>query len=91
MPLSRNALAVLMLSVPALAQAADPEPLTRAERSAWTETSTYTDVLAHLRAVEALPRGDRLETGVFARSFYGKPLPVVTAALSLAWVDSAIE
>lgn len=67
--LRRAILLFLLLPVTAAAQ---EEPLTRAERTGWVETSRYEDVMRFLAAVA--PRGIAVDT--FGYSFEGRALPV---------------
>ncbi len=55
-------------------EARSPGPLTRAEASAFTETSTYADVLAFL---DALPPDPRRHRTTFGTSGEGRALPLV--------------
>src|SRR5262249_40020034 len=65
-----------------------PKPQTRAEASAWRETSRHTDVMTFLSALAE--RGDRrLHVGHFGESPEGRELPLVV--LSEAGVTSPAE
>lgn len=54
-------------------------PLTTAETSGWTRTSTLADVQRFLGELEALPHADRLEREVFGRSEEGRELVLLRA------------
>jgi hypothetical protein len=57
------------------------EPLTRAERTDYRETSSYADVLAFLDALDGAPA---LHQSTFGYSFQGRPLPLVVVGKELA-------
>lgn len=57
------------------------EPLTRAERTDYRETSRYADVLAFLDALEGAPA---LHHSTFGYSFEGRPLPLMVVGKGLA-------
>lgn len=56
-------------------------PLTRPERTGFTETSRHADVLAFLDSLEAA--GARMERGTFGTTTNGLPLPYVVASRPL--------
>jgi hypothetical protein len=62
------------------AGAAAQEPATRAERTAWMETSRYEDVLAFLDGLETAPV---LHRTTFGYSYEGRPLPLVVVGTEL--------
>jgi hypothetical protein len=69
--------AALAFTVPVAAQSVPAALLTRAERSGYTETSRYDDVMEFLRAVT---RGQpRLRLTSFGYSLEGRALPLVVA------------
>lgn len=57
-----------------------PRPLTVAERSGWTRTSTTAEVLAFLDRLADLPHADRLRRLRFGTTTQGRPLVAVVAA-----------
>lgn len=62
------------------------EPLTRAERTGWLETSRYGDVIDFIAAVEALDEqdGERvLHATTFGYSLDRRPLPLVVVGAGL--------
>jgi hypothetical protein len=67
-------LGLLACAAAASAQAAPPL-LTRAERTGFTETSRYTDVIAFIQALAA--RTPRLRVETFGRSEEGRDLPLM--------------
>src|SRR5690606_10419138 len=67
-------------AVPAGAQQADL-PLTRPERTGFTETSRHADVVAFLDALEAA--GARMTRGTFGTTTNGLMLPYVVASRPL--------
>lgn len=70
-----SAAVALVVAAPLAAQTAPASPLTRAERSGYTETSRYDDVMEFLRAVT---RGQqRMRLTSFGYSFEGRSLPLV--------------
>ena len=87
----RGELAYGMRLSPLLLIAALASPLgaqtTRAERSAYTETSSHSDVLAFIDSLEA--RGAGIKRWVLGKSTEGRVLPVVLASRPL--VSSAEE
>ena len=66
---------------PRPAATADPWPRTRAEASAYLETSRYADVMAFVDAVDASPR---LHATTFGFSMEGRALPLVVAGAASA-------
>jgi hypothetical protein len=73
-----GALALALVSAPATAAA--QAPMTRAERTAYQETSSYADVLEFLAALESAPG---LHARTFGYSFEGRPLPLVVVGRGL--------
>ena len=57
------------------------EPLTRAERSGYTETSTYADVVAFLDSLQG--RGAQMARGSIGKSHEGRDIPYVIASRPL--------
>jgi len=72
-------LPLLLLTVPLAAPLA--AQTTRAERTAWAETSTHADVLAFLDSLEA--RGAGIKQWTLGRSPEGREIPVVLASRPL--------
>ncbi len=64
------------------------KPLTRAERTDFTETSHYADVVAFVDSLKAL-ESDQIATGVIGRTSEGRDIPYVVASRPL--VRSAAE
>lgn len=68
------------------------EPLTRAERTGWAETSGYADVIAFIDALEQRDRRDGpgiLSRSTFGYSLEGRALPLVVVGSGLADGDPA--
>lgn len=82
-------LAAAVLAGPLHGQSAlrSESPQTRAERSAWQETSRYEDVMAFLDAVEAIDADAVLHRTTFGYTMEGRPLPLVVVGEGLAGAD----
>lgn len=68
------------LAAAAPALAAQPRPLTVAEASGWTRTSTTAEVLAFLDRLAELPHAARLRRVRFGETTQGRPLVAVAVA-----------
>jgi len=55
-----------------------PAPATRAERTGYTETSSYADVVGFIDSLEAV--GARIATGTIGRTTQGRDIPYVIAS-----------
>ncbi len=64
------------------AQATTDWPQTRAERSGYTATSSYDDVIAYLDALQR-KAGDRMRVGTYGTTTEGRPMPYVIASRPL--------
>jgi hypothetical protein len=73
---SSSCLAFLLAALPAQQEGSRPAPLTAAERSRFTATSTHQEVLDFLAAIHS----PRVVVKTFGRSGQGKPLPVAIVA-----------
>jgi hypothetical protein len=82
----RNPTLLILAAAPLLchgvvpAPAVGQEPLTRAERTGYQETSRYADVLAFLESIRAAPH---LHSRTFGYSFQGRSLPLVVVGRGL--------
>src|SRR6185436_112344 len=66
---------------------AGKKPLTRAERSGFTETSHYDDVVAFIDSLQKL--GAKISTGSIAKTIEGRELPYVIASRPLITTPAA--
>lgn len=81
MHILRTTAALALSCAPLLAQQ------TRAERSAYTETSTHADVVAFVDSLQA--RGARIHVGIIGRTSQGRDMPYIVASRPL--VTSPLE
>jgi len=65
------------------------KPLTRAERTNFTETSHYDDVVVFIDSLKKL--GARISTGSIAKTSEGRDLPYVIASRPLVAAWNALE
>lgn len=65
------------------------EPLTRAERSSWLETSRYEDVVSFIDSLETRDAGNVLHVTAFGYTVEGRRLPLVVVGKGLAGGDAA--
>jgi hypothetical protein len=75
-------ISALLLALQVGAQPPADWPQTRAERSNYTATSTYDDVIAYLDALQA-KAGDRMRVGTYGVTSEGRPMPYVIASRPL--------
>jgi hypothetical protein len=72
----------VLLAAQLAAQPAQDWPQTRPERTNYTATSTYDDVIAFLDALQA-KAGDRIRVGHYGTTNEGRPMPYVIASRPL--------